>query len=87
MVLGILGLVLCGVIGPFAWVMGSKAVKQIDANPNAYSGRGEANAGKIMGIVGTVLLILGVVLFGILIVVGLAVGSSSDFNYSGMQAL
>ena len=87
MILGILGLVLCGVIGPFAWVIGSKAVKEIDANPSAYSGRSEANAGKIMGIIGTALLGLSVVFIG-LIVVGLAVGSStsSDFDYSGLRA-
>jgi hypothetical protein len=87
MVLGILGLVLCGVIGPFAWVIGSKAVKEIDASPNAYSGRSEANAGKIMGIVGTALLGLTVAIIG-LAVIGLAVGasSSSDFDYSGMGA-
>ncbi len=86
MVLGILGLVLCGVIGPFAWVMGSKAVKEIDANPHTYSGRSEANAGKIMGIIGTALLIFGVVILGGLLAIGLAVGTSSNFDYSGMRA-
>ena len=85
MILGILGLVLCGVIGPFAWVMGSKAVAEIDANPHAYSGRGEANAGKIMGIIGTVLLGLAVLIIG-LAVIGLVAGSSSSFEYSGMRA-
>jgi len=87
MILGILSLVLCGVIGPFAWVMGSKAVKEIDANPHAYSGRGEANAGKIMGIIGTALLAFGVLIVVALAVIGLAAGStSSNFEYSGMGA-
>ena len=53
MVLGILGLALCGIFAPFAWSTGGKAVKEIDANPAGYSGRGEPSAGKIMGIVGT----------------------------------
>ncbi|KAA1397280.1 DUF4190 domain-containing protein [Aeromicrobium ginsengisoli] len=63
MVLGIIGLTgfACYVtflVAPVAWILGARAVKEIDANPQAYSGRSEANAGKIMGIVGTVLLIL-----------------------------
>lgn len=64
MVLGIVGLtsLMCYVtalVAPFAWWIGAKAVREIDANPTQYSGRGEAMAGKIMGIIGTVLLILG----------------------------
>ena len=55
-----------------------KAVKEIDANPAAYSGRGEANAGKIMGIVGTCLLVL--VLLGVvaLIIIGVNGGFDDD---------
>jgi hypothetical protein len=67
MVLGIIGLtsLMCYVtafVAPFAWWIGAKAVKEIDAEPGRYGGRGEAMAGKIMGIIGTVLLIIGVVL-------------------------
>lgn len=72
MVLGILGLVVCGVLAPFAWSIGSKAVKEIDANPAAYTGRGEANAGKIMGIVGSCLLAFGLALGLLVVVVGIA---------------
>jgi len=86
MILGILSLVVCGVLGPFAWVMGSKAVKEIDANPHAYTGRSEANAGKIMGIIGTALLALGVLIIA-LAVIGVVVGArSNSFDYSGMGA-
>lgn len=63
MVMGILGLAVCGVLAPIAWVMGGRAVQEIDANPAAYSGRSEANAGKIMGIVGSCLIILMIVGF------------------------
>ncbi len=67
MVLGIVGLtsVMCyitAVVAPFAWWVGAKAVREIDAEPTRYSGRGEAMAGKIMGIIGTVLLVLGLLL-------------------------
>ena len=70
LVLGILGLVVCGVLAPFAWSTGAKAVREIDASGGQWGGRSEANAGRICGIVGTVLLagglamLLLVVLFG-----------------------
>lgn len=72
MVLGILGLVLCGFLAPFAWYTGAKAVSEIDASPWPYAGRSEANAGKIMGIVGTVLVGLGLLAFVALVAIGLA---------------
>jgi len=76
LILGIIalgGMMLCLLpilVAPVAWFMGAKSLNEIDANPQAYGGRGEANAGKILGIVGTVVLVLlvlaAVVLFGIL---------------------
>jgi len=56
LVLGILGLVLCQVISPFAWVMGNRVVREIDAAGGQVGGRSTANAGRICGIVGTILL-------------------------------
>lgn len=64
LVLGILGLVLCGFLGPFAWYVGHNEVKAIDAGKRPPENRSTANAGKILGIIGTVLLGLAV-LFGI----------------------
>ena len=71
LVLGILGIVLCGVLGPFAWFIGNKEVKAIDEGRRDPTNRGTANAGRIMGIVGTVLLGLGIVvgIFALLFVV------------------
>ncbi|MGA8986740.1 DUF4190 domain-containing protein [Aeromicrobium sp.] len=74
LILGILGLVVCGVIAPFAWVIGNRAVNEIDANPAAYSGRSEASAGKILGIVGTSILALMLLVAIPLILIALAVG-------------
>ena len=59
------------------WSIGGKTVKEIDANPTAYSGRGEANAGKIMGIVGTCLIIFVIMALVGLFAIGVAVDSSS----------
>ena len=62
LVLGILGIVVCGLCGPFAWSMGNRVVAEIDRSGGAYGGRTEANVGRILGIVSTALLILSVVL-------------------------
>ena len=60
-------------MSPVAWVLGAKAVREIDASPGSYSGRDRAQAGKIMGIIGSVLLVLGVL--AIVLVVVLAANS------------
>jgi hypothetical protein len=62
LVLGILGVAICGVLAPVAWIMGSNALREIDRNPTAYSNRATVQAGRILGIVGTALWILGIVL-------------------------
>ena len=69
LVLGILGLVICQVLGPFAWSIGNKELQAIDAGRRPPENRGTANAGKILGIVSTVLLAVGIV-FIILLIVG-----------------
>lgn len=78
LVLGIIGLVSCQILSPFAWVIGKKAVAEIDAAPGRYGGRGQAQAGYILGLVGTILLALGLVfvLVWVVFVVG-AIGFSS----------
>ncbi len=66
LVLGILGIVICQVLAPFAWSMGQKEMQAIDAGRRPPENRGTANAAKILGIVGTVLLgiaIIGLILF------------------------
>ena len=67
LVLGILGIVICQFLGPFAWVMGNKELEAIDAGRRPPENRGTANAGRILGIIGTVFLALGVVLLVLLV--------------------
>jgi uncharacterized membrane protein YjgN (DUF898 family) len=76
LVLGILSLVLCQVLGPFAWVMGNKELAGIDAGRRAPENRGSAQAGRILGIISTVLMIIGVVLLLFLLVVGVFAATS-----------
>ncbi|GAA3535033.1 hypothetical protein AFL01nite_07210 [Aeromicrobium flavum] len=87
LVLGIIGLVFCQVLGPFAWVIGGRAVKEIDANPGVWDGRGEAQAGRILGIIATVFLILSILalaFFITLIAIGVA-NSSDTSDYSELS--
>ena len=72
LVLGILSLVVCAPLGIAAWVMGSADLNQMDAGTMDPSGRGTTNAGKICGIIGTILLIIGVVVFAIAFLFGFA---------------
>jgi hypothetical protein len=66
------------VIAPFAWVTGAKAVKEIDASHGMQSGRGEATAGKVLGIIGTVLLAIGLVALIAFVVLSLTVDGFWD---------
>lgn len=67
MVLGILGLATCTVLSPFAWRIGKRAVSEIDASNGQLGGRGPAQAGYVMGLVGTIL--LGIVVGGFILIV------------------
>jgi hypothetical protein len=70
--------VLCSVLAPFAWRIGKRTVDEIDASNGQLGGRGSAQAGYIMGIIGTILLGLAVIFLVFwLIIVVIAVGSSS----------
>jgi hypothetical protein len=73
LVLGILGLVVCGLIAPFAWSIGTRTVREIDASGGGWSGRGEANAGRICGMVGTLMLAAGLLFLVPFVVFGEAV--------------
>jgi hypothetical protein len=68
LVLGILSLVVCGILGPFAWNMGNKAMREMDANPGVvYRNRGNITAGRICGMIATILIIVGVAFFALVV--------------------
>ncbi|MFV1960859.1 MAG: DUF4190 domain-containing protein [Acidimicrobiia bacterium] len=69
LVLGILGVVLFQILAPFAWVMGNRELAAIDSGLRSPENRSTANTGRILGIVGTVLLGIGIVIVVLLIVV------------------
>ncbi|MGB7819577.1 MAG: DUF4190 domain-containing protein [Ornithinibacter sp.] len=63
LVLGILSLVCCSPLGIAAFVMGNNALKEIDADPARYGNRQIVVIGRILGIVGMVLLALSLIWF------------------------
>jgi hypothetical protein len=72
LVLGILGLVICAPLSIAAWIMGSGDLKEMDAGTMDPSGRGNTQAGKICGIIGTILLIIVVCIGALFFMIGLA---------------
>ena len=72
--LGIIGLVVCPLLGIAAWFMGDDDLQQMKNGTMDSSGRDITNAGRICGIVATCLFALQVVVMLFMIVVML--GSS-----------
>ena len=76
LVLGILSIVICGFLGIPAWIMGNTDLKEIDSGQMDSTGRSLTNAGRICGMIGVILLVLGVLVgvliagFGVLTTVG-----------------
>ncbi|HAV62810.1 MAG TPA: DUF4190 domain-containing protein [Verrucomicrobiales bacterium] len=60
LVLGILSLVVCAPLGVAAWIMGNSDLKAMDAGTMDPGGRSNTNAGRICGIIGTCLLLVGI---------------------------
>jgi len=82
LILGILGIVVCGFVAPFAWRIGKRTVDEIDASQGRLGGRGSAQAGYILGLIGTVLLGLGLLfLIGFLVLAIFSTVSSSTTSY------
>lgn len=85
--LGILSIVLCFLCGIFAWVMANNDLREMAQGRMDPSGRGSTQAGKICGIIGTVLGSLAVlwslfwmIVFGGLLVAGAAAGAAGAGN-------
>jgi len=76
LVLGILSLVVCQILGPIAWVMGNNELAGIDAGRRPPQNRGTAQAGRILGIISTVLMIIGVVFLFIFLIIALVASTS-----------
>ncbi|WP_174184856.1 DUF4190 domain-containing protein [Nocardia barduliensis] len=67
--LGAASVLCCGVLGPVAWALGRRALDQIEESGGAFSGRAQVMVGYILGVIGTILMIIFAVLF-LLILLG-----------------
>lgn len=81
MILGILGLVFCQVLGPVAWVMGRRALNEIDASGGALGGRSNVMVGYVCGILASAVVIISILFIALFIVLGLVGVWSSTSTY------
>jgi hypothetical protein len=58
LVLGILSLLCCPLLAPVAWFIGSQELKAVREGRSAVAGEGIAKAGLILGIIGTIWMVL-----------------------------
>ena len=75
LVMGILGIVFCPLLAPVAWVMGNTAIREIDAQPGRYSNRGVVQAGRLCGMIYSIVLVL--MVLGAFVLIALAGVSAS----------
>ncbi|MDZ5621337.1 DUF4190 domain-containing protein [Nocardioides sp. HM23] len=78
LLLGILGMAVCQVIAPFAWIKGARVRREIDASGGKLAGRSQAQIGYVLGIVGSVLLalyVLGFIAYLGIVVVAVSSGA------------
>lgn len=83
LILGILGVVLCSVCAPFAWVMGNSAKREVEAG--MYAPSASLTWGRILGIVGTVFMVFGFLLLILFLILGVIGSSSSTATYDTMM--
>ena len=78
LVLGIIGVTFFQLCAPIAWYLGTKAKREIEASGGAIGGLGMVNLGRILGIVGTVILGLSllIVVGAVVIIIVAAAGSA-----------
>ncbi|NKY56376.1 hypothetical protein [Nocardia flavorosea] len=77
LILGIIGLVFCQFCAPFAWVIGKKALNEIDASGGTVGGRSNVMVGYILGIIGSALLIIGAIVAIIYVIALVAIVGSA----------
>jgi hypothetical protein len=77
LILGIVSFFTGGITGPFAWYMGGKARQEVKANPGVYKDGGTLTIGWVLGIIGTIQLILwAIYIIFVLVIVGIAMSQS-----------
>ncbi len=78
LVLGIVGLVCCQILGIVAWIMANNELEAIKEGRRNPQNEGTATAARIIGIIATVLLGLGIIALIVGIIAGVALIPLSD---------
>jgi hypothetical protein len=78
LILGILSIAICGLLGPIAWVMGNQSMKDIRMGVMDPREEGLVNAGRIIGMIVTILICLGVVLYCGILVFAIGIGAAGS---------
>ena len=80
LVFGILGLLVCAPFGIVSWVMGNADLKAMDAGIMDPEGRGTTQAGKILGIVATLVTVIGIIIGFLMLAVALILPAVASSN-------
>jgi hypothetical protein len=70
LVLGVLSLIICAPLGIVAWLLGNSDLKEIAAGTMDPAGKDLTNIGRILGMIASALLILGVIAFILMMILG-----------------
>lgn len=79
LILGIVGVSVFQLCAPIAWYLGNKAKAEIEASNGALGGLGTVNLGRILGIVGTAILVLSLlIVVGAIVIIVIAAGTAAS---------
>ena len=70
LVFGVLSLIVCAPLGIFAWIMGNADLKEIAAGTMDPAGKDRTKIGRILGMIGTALLVIGIVVTILMMILG-----------------
>ncbi|MEZ0579619.1 hypothetical protein [Nocardioides sp. MH1] len=79
LILGIVGLAVCQLVAPFAWVKGRRVKQEMAAAGGRYGGSSQVQIGYVLGIVGSCILglyVVGFVLYIVFVVILVAAGTA-----------
>ena len=86
LVTGILGVTIMPVLGPVAWALGRSTLREIDTATARYSNRTTVQVGMILGVVSTVILVVGLAVV-VTIVVWVTTGDGiKQTNHEAFEA-
>jgi len=81
LVLGILSLMMCGLLGIAAWIMGNNDLQEIRAGRMDPEGEGLTNAGRIMGMIGLLLTLIPLLFLMVILLIMVVAGGAAAMSH------